>query len=315
MNKKILLTLLIFSIISLVSAADTTPPEALNSYNNLTNNTFDSVNPVDFNITGEFRDNQTGLQHAFLETNETRTFKNRTGYGIYDFGNITGSKANASITWTNRNDIVSPRTVQYRVWANDSAGNWASTEYKTFKIVEDPVILSTKVNDVQANEVATVKVRAVDIVGRDDILNVTAKISSPKTSRYEEITLEKDGEINSSEGLEGYNFVGNYTRTDEVGVYQVDITARDESSKATDTGRFEVTGIPLSQIEGFRLNPFYLGSGTFSTGLTEVLTKKRTFLITGTLVLMLGVVVLLNRFGPEFQERDFEETTDTVQNL
>jgi len=86
------------------------------------------------NISTELRDNHSGLSKAFLATNETGTWKNRTDddtSNIEKFSNTTGERELADFTWQNESF---EGNLGYRIWAKDATGNWNSTKIRTIEV-------------------------------------------------------------------------------------------------------------------------------------------------------------------------------------
>jgi hypothetical protein len=72
------------------------------------------------------------LDVAILETNETGTFQNRTTYGSPV--NLTGNYSLVNFTWINAS--IAPGTViGWRVYANDTSGNWNATPLMNFTVI------------------------------------------------------------------------------------------------------------------------------------------------------------------------------------
>lgn len=116
-----------------VTAADLVPPWYANQ-----SQSSDSVAQGETNyLTVDWYDNM-NLSKAVLEINETGTFRNVTGaYGSPY--NMSGNYTRVNFTWSNAS--ITPGTVvTWRVWANDTTGNWNVTGYKSFSIIGNATI-------------------------------------------------------------------------------------------------------------------------------------------------------------------------------
>lgn len=77
---------------------------------------------------------ETALDWAVLETNESGAWENKTVYGSpMDMGDAAGIWTWSNFTWQNTSLSVGS-TVYWRIWYNDTAGNWNSTGTMNFSI-------------------------------------------------------------------------------------------------------------------------------------------------------------------------------------
>ncbi|MEM5776850.1 MAG: right-handed parallel beta-helix repeat-containing protein [Candidatus Aenigmatarchaeota archaeon] len=77
-----------------------------------------------------FWEDNGNLSYAILETNETGTWQNKSIYGS-PFA-IKANSGWSNFTW--QNSSISNRVVGWRIYANDSCGNWYVTNVNTFEI-------------------------------------------------------------------------------------------------------------------------------------------------------------------------------------
>lgn len=277
------------------------------TYDNLANGTYDAVNPPqNVQLIGEF--DGENLSYAFLSTNETGKFKNRTAYGVK---NISGtSPVNATFNWTNRNNVVQRKKVGWRVWSNTTQGEYLSTNISTFDIIEYPVIEKIILPDTQYDEGVKFKARVTDIVGRADVQNVTFKVNKPTGQSYS-LTGKRGKEINES-GREGYIWTANFTRTDAEGLYTVKVIAEDEVEKREKEDRFEVSAPLFPSVPGFTFNPFSLGGTPISNSVTAVIKDEQVLIGVGALIGLGGLVVGLAFLGRRFEENEYEEVRNAT---
>ena len=78
----------------------------------------------------------TGLDYAWLETNETGVFENKTGaYGSpMDLNDASRTWVWSNFTWSNPS-IAPGEQVWWRIWYNDTSGNVNVTDYLNFTII------------------------------------------------------------------------------------------------------------------------------------------------------------------------------------
>lgn len=91
--------------------------------------------PEALRISAYWTDNQ-GLSVAKFETNETGTWQNKTAYGS-PFA-FPGEPEWSNFTWLNTS-IVPWTRVGYRIWANDTSGNWNVTPTSSFLVADNEV--------------------------------------------------------------------------------------------------------------------------------------------------------------------------------
>ncbi len=86
-------------------------------------------------ITVEFLDNVSGIQDAYLATNETGSFENKSVYGSpEDLGGAVDRWEVADFNWDNASFNG---TLGYRIWGVDKAGNWEVTDRRSFEVTID----------------------------------------------------------------------------------------------------------------------------------------------------------------------------------
>jgi len=88
------------------------------------------------NLSAYWTDNAAGLSHAWLATNETGSWENKTSIYLISFGGAASGWSN--FTWQN-SSIPAGTVVAWRIYANDSAGNENATDIMTFESTNIPV--------------------------------------------------------------------------------------------------------------------------------------------------------------------------------
>lgn len=120
------------SDIFVYEATDVTPPLWRNQQQNVSQ--IEPGQSVD--LSAEGRD-ETNLSHAILATNETGGWSNVSAYGSPTLLSTQDAWTTGQFDWRNTS-IDSGTTVAWKVWFNDSAGNWNHTDTVTF-LVNDTV--------------------------------------------------------------------------------------------------------------------------------------------------------------------------------
>ncbi len=117
--------------------SDTTPPQ----YSQVTQNTSTPSESQSVALSVFWTDN-VALSGAVLETNESGVPQNKTS-GTYGSPlTLSGASAYSNFTWTN-NSVPAGTTVSWRVWSNDSSGNWNATPTTTFTVQPGPRVNAT----------------------------------------------------------------------------------------------------------------------------------------------------------------------------
>ncbi|MEM7827971.1 MAG: hypothetical protein QW561_01380, partial [Candidatus Aenigmatarchaeota archaeon] len=107
---------------------DTTPPQ----WSNQGQNTSSIFSGESIKLFAHWTDDR-NLSHAVLETNETGTWQNKTTYGSPLA--LSGNESWSNFTW--QNTSISAGTIGWRIWANDSVGNWNVTNVMIFIVQTD----------------------------------------------------------------------------------------------------------------------------------------------------------------------------------
>ena len=82
-----------------------------------------------------------GLDTAILETNESGVWDNKS---IYDSPQaLSGVEDWSNFTWMN-SSVAEGTTVGWRIWANDTSGNWNVTDIITFVVAEASLIVHVR---------------------------------------------------------------------------------------------------------------------------------------------------------------------------
>ncbi|PSG99790.1 MAG: hypothetical protein BRC28_02850 [Nanohaloarchaea archaeon SW_4_43_9] len=106
---------------------DDTPPDIRNVSQNYSIITNDTSNLLEAEGYDNFN-----LSHAVLETNETGNFENKTSsYGSPEAYYTQQNWNETSFEWKN-GSIEEEKTVQWRIWYNDTSGNFNATEANSF---------------------------------------------------------------------------------------------------------------------------------------------------------------------------------------
>ncbi len=89
------------------------------------------------------------LSYAILETNETGTYQNKT-MNYSSPMKINGTADWSNFTWRNAS-VQKDIQVSWRIWANDSKGNWNATPYKAFTVFSGVDLVPPKYYEVVDN--------------------------------------------------------------------------------------------------------------------------------------------------------------------
>jgi len=80
-----------------------------------------------------FWEDNGNLSHAILSTNETGVWENKSSYGSPIA--LNAQQAWSNFTWQN-SSVYGGTTVAWRIYANDSCGNWRASDIRTFTITQ-----------------------------------------------------------------------------------------------------------------------------------------------------------------------------------
>jgi hypothetical protein len=100
------------------------------SYSNVGQNATFIYPGIPIKLYAYWKDNG-NLSYAILSTNETGNWENKTTYGSPYFINFFEGWSN--FTWQN-SSIPSGKVIAWKIYANDSAGNWNVTPVMTFEV-------------------------------------------------------------------------------------------------------------------------------------------------------------------------------------
>lgn len=106
---------------------DQTPPEWRNQSQNNSVIRPDQTN----GLRSQAKDNF-NLSYGTLATNETGTWENKSSYGSPDTIFVEDRWTWSNFTW--KNDSIQESEVSWKVWYNDTSGNYNSTETRTFSV-------------------------------------------------------------------------------------------------------------------------------------------------------------------------------------
>jgi len=115
--------------------ADTAPPQFSLNQSNTTSPVLGGAVLLSVNWT-----DNSDLDYAILETNESGTAQNKTAYGSPFNINLTAGQTWSNFTWQN-GSVSSSTAVSWRVFANDSSGNWNVTSPMIFTIQDCSIAL------------------------------------------------------------------------------------------------------------------------------------------------------------------------------
>jgi len=90
-------------------------------------------------LSADVKDSSSGIEKVILQTDESGTAENRSEY-TKNFDQIF-SEQTVDFTWEN-NNFNSLETIEWKIWARDGAGNWESSETKTFDVDGAPPDIS-----------------------------------------------------------------------------------------------------------------------------------------------------------------------------
>lgn len=264
---------------------DRSPPKFENVKNSDEDKTYSVNDPETFTLSADIIDTVSGLEKAYLTTNETREFRNYT----IEYGGtqqLSGERDSVSFTWDNVQKISQDRDVGWAIWAQDKAGNWNKSKLRTFKIRERPIITRVTLEDVRQGDISQMKARVVDPTGFGDIVNVTFRVTRPGGQTHDIRAVR--GEKISVDQYTGNVYTYNYTNTVDAGAYTVETIAYDETGKDSQENFFEVG--PITELlKRLLLNPFYIGQSNIVQALF-IIFEQQKYLIGGLLLAVLATL-------------------------
>lgn len=232
---------------------DITGPVFQNFGDNVTSSFF---RPDTANISTLVKDQYSGVNEVKLETNETESFTNKSKYGSPEnYNNISSEYIRSSFLWSNKsfyNDNLS-----YRIYAEDTAGNVASTELNSFYVNK----IDLSIGEIYFNE--SNPVEKTDFKVKFNVSNQGSDSVSVGVNLTEE-TYNGTKWIKIDEKSENLTFNGDTKKTSyfveeaEIGPrkYTVDIDTDDEVEEENDSNNENSSIIDISG------NQIYYGETT-----------------------------------------------------
>jgi hypothetical protein len=173
----------------ITTSADSIPPLWQNPGTNDTDNSILQGQAI--NLTAQGKD-ETALDWAWLATNETGVWQNKTNYSSpMNMNNVANTWTWSNFTWSNSSvGGIGNVTVGWRIYYNDTSGNENATDIRTFEIVPLQIIITLESDSMNSlSQIVSRPNRNILCYGKASYNNGNDFANKPLTFTYDSTAL------------------------------------------------------------------------------------------------------------------------------